>query len=71
MSTLHPDMCELVFDPPTALFKIGHLYPELIIIGLPQASLRGSSKQSTKVSRFFLISSDGVLSILYFSAVSD
>lgn len=63
-------MCADVEDPPTFLLSSGHLYPDVILIGDPHASLIGFINSIT-FSNLCLTSSDGVLSILFAVAVSE
>ena len=71
ISTASPVVCWDVGLPPTTLFNAGHLYPEVTIIGWPQASRNGSNILSTNDSRFLIINGPGVLSIPLFFAVVD
>lgn len=71
MSAACPFMCCDVLEPFTAAFRAGDLYPLLTRIGLPYASLRGSSTLSTSSFRFSAASGVGSLLIFFAAAVVD
>ena len=69
MSTASPLQCCDFSEEPIAFDNSGHLYPEVIIIGLSIFSLNGYNICVAIKDNLGIISSEGVLSIPSLSAV--